>query len=240
MTRRLVEASQGLPPNYACLDVGAGTGKVVAEWLSAGGRKPGRYRAVEPNPLHASTLQDTCQRLALDARVDQVAFNVGYTLDETFDLAVFSHCLYWIESPGQSVKHAFASLNSGGVLIAFLQGPYAIHSMYHLFETAFERDRPAGPDHGFSSAELLAELRDMGLSPSVHFDPTPHDLTGLFDADNESVMNEYLSFCLQIEFAQLAGQLRDDIIAYLRAACTEQSGRLLWLAPNATVSLHKD
>ncbi|MEM6582826.1 MAG: methyltransferase domain-containing protein [Pseudomonadota bacterium] len=239
MNRRLVEVTNTLPPNFTCLDVGAGTGKVLTEWLQAGGQKPGIYLAVEPNALHAPTLRDTCDALGVVSTVDERPFDEHFPIGSELDFALFSHCLYWPQHPAACVAHAYNALKPGGVLVAFLQGPYAIHSINHLFEPEFDRDQPSGPHHGFSSAELLRELRDIGLEAELFLDPTPHDLSDLMGSDNEQELNEYLSFCLQIEFAELSGYLREDILAYLKAACVEQDGKRLWYAPNATVMLKK-
>ena len=235
MNQRLIDAAASLPEGFSCLDVGAGTGKVLSEWIDRGGRRPQRYWAVEPNARHARELRATCERLGLEAKVDEAGFHDRYPIEASVDLALFSHSLYWLKDPAACIAHAERSLTTGGRLIAFVQGPYAIHSIHHLFEHAFERDEPPGPDHGFSSAELLEQTRRMGLNPEVILDPTPHDLTGLFDDEHESELQEYLSFCLQVEFARVDEPLRTDIVEYLRAGCVRTGGRLLWHAPNATV-----
>ncbi len=72
------------------------------------------------------------------------------------------------------------------------------------------------------------------------FDPTPIDLTGLFEPDARHERDELLSFCLQIEFAELAEPLKSDVVEYLRAACVEQDGRLNWYEPTATVTLRRE
>ncbi|MEM8564080.1 MAG: methyltransferase domain-containing protein [Pseudomonadota bacterium] len=239
MNRRLVQATNRLPTGFFCLDVGAGTGKVISDWLQAGGQKPGHYLAVEPNALHAPILRRTCEDLGVATTVDERPFDEHFPIESELDFALFSHCLYWPQHPAACVAHAYQALKPGGLLIAFLQGPYAIHSINHLFEIEFDRDQPSGPQHGFSSAELLRELRDIGLDAELYLDPTPHDLTGLLELGNERELNEYLSFCLQIEFAELDGYLRQDILAYLEAACVDQDGKQLWYAPNATVMLKK-
>ena len=90
--------------------------------------------------------------------------------------------------------------------------------MYRLFNPLLARDRPVGPDHGFSSHELIVGLRAAGLEPSATYDPTPLDLTGLFDEGAQHERDEFVSFCMQIEFAELGEPLKSDILDYLRAA----------------------
>ena len=237
MIGRLVGFVDSLSDGFACLDIGAGTGMVVRDWIASGGRRPGRYLAIEPNSTYASELRDNLHSLGLEAQVHEVGFDPGYTIPGRFDLVLFSHSLYWATEPVGWVRHAREALSPGGLVVAFLQGPFGVHPLYRLFNPFFERDRPAGPNHGFSSAELVAGLRETGIHPWVEFDPTPLDLTGLFDSGNEIERDEYLSFCLQIEFAALAEPLKSDVVAYLRAACVEKDSRLLWYEPTATVSI---
>ena len=235
MSRRLVEAAASCPEAFAVLDIGAGPGKVLRDWMAHGDRRPGRYVAIEPNPVHAASLRETVASLKIDGRVFERNFDPQFRIPSTYDLVLFSHSLYWIADPVECVLHARRSLNEGGFVLVFLQSPIGIHPFFHLFNPLFERDRPSGPDQGFSSHELIQQLRAAGLAPQASFDPTPIDLTGLFDRGNEHERDELISFCLQVEFADLAEPLKSDAVAYLRMACVEQDGRLNWYEPTATI-----
>ena len=235
MIDRLVAVASALPEGFVCFDVGAGPGKVLREWVDRRANRPGRYAAVEPNHDYVRALRAVLAELGIDGSVDEAAFHSAYPIPGRFDLVLFSHSLYWMADPVGCVQHAREALSPGGCVLAFLQGPFGVHSMYRVFDPLFERDRPPGPNHGFSSAELVSGLRDAGLAPEVVFDPTPFDLTGLFDAENDRERDEFLSFCLQVEFSELHEPVRTDVLAYLRAACVEQDGRLLWYEPTATV-----
>jgi hypothetical protein len=112
-----------------------------------------------------------------------------------------------------------------------------VHPLFRLFDPLLARDRPNGCDHAFSSHELVLGLRAVGLAPRADFDPTVLELTGLFDAGAERERDDFLSFCLQAEVGELAEPLKSDLVAYLRAACIEQDGRLLWPQPTAAVWL---
>ena len=106
MTDRLVGFADQLPEGFACLDIGAGTGKVIRDWLARGGRRPGRYAAVEPNPAHAAELREAVASLGIDARVDEAPFDAAYPIPGRFDLVLFSHSLYWLADPVGCVRHA--------------------------------------------------------------------------------------------------------------------------------------
>ena len=237
---RLVELGAQLGKEFRCLDIGAGTGKVVGDWVAQSGRRPERYVAIEPSPTHADALRAVCSKLDLDAQVFEAGFDPQYTIPGEFDLVLFSHSLYWMPDAVGCVQHALESVSPGGVVVVFLQGPFAVHSMYHLFNPLFERDKPPGTNQGFSSAELVEDARSAGLSPELILDPTPLDLTGLFDPGNERERDDFISFCLQIEFGKIDPQTQVDVLQYLRAACLERDGRTLWHAPNATVILSRD
>jgi SAM-dependent methyltransferase len=209
----------------------------VREWMERRRRRPGRYIAVEPNPAHVVELRQTLASLELDSRVDETEFDVDYPMSTRFDLVLFSHSLYWMTDPVACMRHARDALAPGGRVVAFLQAPFGVHPMYRLFDPQFVRDRPPGQDQAFSSAELVVGLRAAGLEPTIDMDPTPIDLTGLFAAGNEAERDDFVSFCLQIEFSALDEPLRSDVLTYLRAAGVEKDGRLLWYEPTATVVL---
>jgi SAM-dependent methyltransferase len=235
MSRRLAEAAAACPEGFACLDVGAGPGKVLREWLAHGGRQPGRYVAIEPNASHASSLREMLGALPLNGEVLETAFDPQLPIPGTYDLVLFSHSLYWMPDPIGCVRHARAALNENGFVLIFLQSPIGIHPFFRLFEPLLERDRQLGVNQGFSSHELVQGLRTAGLTPQVTFDRTPIDLTGLFDRGAEHERDELISFCLQVEFAELAEPLKSDAIDYLRIVSVEQEGRLHWYEPTATI-----
>ena len=237
MLDRLVEIAATLTDQFACLDVGAGTGMVIRDWLAREGRRPGSYVAIEPIPAHAAALRETMAELKVDGEVLEESYNARYPLPGSFDLALFSHSLYWMADPVECVRHTFTALRPGGAVLAFLQGPFGVHPLFRLFDPLLERDLPSGPDHGLSSHELVVGLRAIGFDPHVTTDPTPFDLTGLFDKGAEQERDEFLSFCLQIEFSELSEPLKSDAVEYLRNACVHQDGQLLWYEPTAAVTV---
>lgn len=237
MIARLLEAGRECPPHFACLDVGAGPGKVLHDWLARGEGRPGRYTAIEPNAAHARALRRAVASLGLCGEVIEAAFEPAFPLEGKYHLALFSHSLYWMPDPVGCVRRARASLEPGGFVLAFLQSPFGIHPFFRLFDPLFARDRPVGADQGFSSHELVQGLRAAGLAPRVVFDRTPIDLSGLFDAGAEAERDDFISFCLQVEFAEVPEPLRSDAVDYLHLACVEQGGRLLWYEPTAAVRI---
>ncbi len=238
MQDRLAETVGKSPLGLDCLDVGAGTGMMIRDWLSIDGPRPGRYVAIEPNAVHAAQLRDSIAELELDGTVLATPFHGEFPQPGRFDLILFSHSLYWMTDPIACVRRAHGWLEAGGVLLVFLQGPFGFHSLFHQFDPLLDRSRPADVNHGYSSHELIQGLRSHGLCPRVTYDPTAVDLTGMFDTGLEAERDEFLSFVLQVEFAQLAEPIKSDVIQCLRAGCFEKGGRVLWHHPTVTVQIH--
>ena len=238
MLDRLVAAADSLSTGFDCLDVGAGTGKVVRDWLSLNGPRPNRYVAVEPNPLHVAQLDESIAQSGLDGRILSDPFHDEFPQPGYFDMILFSHSLYWMRDPIACVRHAYKWLKPGGVLLVFLQGPFGFRSLYQQFNPLLKRDRPADVDHGFSSHELMQGLRAHGLNPELAFDPTPIELTNLFDEGQQRERDEFISFVLQVEFSELSEPIKSDVIQCLKAGCVDVDGSLLWHHPNATIQIH--
>jgi len=237
MIDRLVELAAARPEGFSCLDVGAGPGMVVHDWMGRSARRPARYVAVEPNPSHAGPLRRTLAALGIGGEVIEQSFHPGFPIPGTFDLALFSHSIYFMDDPAGCLRRAHEALNPGGVVVAFLAGPLGMFPFVRLFEPLFDRGSMPCLVHPTSSHELVQDLRAAGFEPRVELDDTGFDLTGLFDAEARHERDEFVSFCLQVEFAELPEPLKSDALQYLEIACVKQDGRLLWRQPTAMVCL---
>jgi SAM-dependent methyltransferase len=224
-----------LRDSFHMLDIGAGTGLVIRGFCSCSSIRPGRYLAFEPNPRHAGPLAATLAELGIEHEIRARPFTLETMLPREFDLVLFSHSLYWMPDPARYMLHAASALSTPGLALAFLGGPYGIYSMIRLFEPLLERTTPMLANHTLSSHELVRDLRALGVEPEVRMLSTPLDLTGLFEPEAASELEELLSFCMQIEFTRLPHWLQADMIQYLRGACVSQEGRLHWYIPNAAV-----
>lgn len=225
------------PERYRLLDIGAGTGLVIAGLLAAGGRRPTHYTAFEPNPRHAQALRSTLEELALPHAVREQPFSEHTVCDRTYDLALLSHSLYWMPDPAGTLLHAAAAVADSGMVLAFIGGPYGVHAMFHLFEPLLERSSPLLQDNALSSHELVMGLRTHGVEPQVRMLPTPIDLTGLFDPEASVELGEFIAFCMQVEFSALPAWLQQDMIDYIRGGCVRIGERLYWYLPTAAVTM---
>ncbi len=235
---QLVKVTGSCPPNYSCLDIGAGTGKVILDWQSRGTPLPQRYVAIEPFADHIRSLRDTLTNLEVESELIEAKFNPDFRITERFDLIVLSHSCYWLTHPIQCLLNAHQQLNQDGKLIAILQSPIGGYPFFKLFNPYLDRDAPIGPDHAFSSFELANGLREAGLDPIINIESSWMDLTGLFTEDATRERDEFISFLLQVEFSKISEPLKSDAVTYLRGACIEIDSKLVWHHPTASVQLN--
>ena len=221
------------------LDIGAGTGCVIASLVQRPGLVFAAYAAFEPNPAHVEALRTVLANLPFPTRLQARGFGEDVEIEGTHDFALFSHSLYWMPDPAAAMLHAADSLAPGGVAMALIQGPYAAHALFHLFEDQYQRLTPMLQNNRISSHELVAGLRGRGLEPEVRILKTPVDLTGLFDAGHEHELGEFMSFLLQLEYRDLPDRLQRDIAQYVEGGCVEADDRLLWYLPNASVVISR-
>ncbi len=226
---------------FSLIDVGAGTGAVWSAWFAEDVPRPGSIIAWEPTPVHAEALRLAGRDLGVDrieVRSEPFTLEIAETLPG-FDAAVFSHSLYWIPRPAETLLATRRRARTGGAVAAVVQAPFAVHQLATLFEPRMVRDRPAGPDHRFSSDELMNALASFGETDlAVRYLPGGFDLSDLDDPAAASRIDELLSFALQVEFAACPDAFRDEVRRLLDAACVRrEDGIRFWNEPGAFIEL---
>ena len=225
---------------FSMLDIGAGTGEIIGKLGRTPGFVPTRYEAFEPNPLHLAKLLPMMESLPIDQKsISDHFFDSETHPSGQFDFILFSHSLYWMDDPAMVFAHAFEFLEPNGCLMGILQGPYGVHTLLALFESRIQRTTPMLQNNAYSSFELMEGLRERGLRPSLNTLPTPLDMTGLFREEKTEALHELMSFCLQVEFSELAVDLQSDILSHVQGGLVPIQGRSLWFIPNAVVTLVK-
>lgn len=239
LQEQLAKIASEFPAEFSVLDVGAGPGQVLSDWVDRSGRRPSSYVGIEPLRRHAEPLRAAIASLGIEGHVIEVPFQPDLDVDGPFDIVLFSHSAYFLAEPAPSLRRALALTKPGGTVVVFMAGPVGMYAMKTLFETSLDRDRPALVEPGCSH-HFVRQLRAGGLVPTVSYLPSWFDLTGLFDPSSEAERNEFFSFCLQVEFSRVPEPFRTDVIEYLRMACVERDGRLCWWQPTAMIRLDAD
>jgi SAM-dependent methyltransferase len=105
---------------------------VIRQWIERTGLSPDFYTAFEPNKSHVKELVETVSSLGLKHDILAQPFTLEAQLTQDYDIALFSHSLYWMPDPAEHMLHAASSLVGGGLALAFTGGPYAVHAMFPL------------------------------------------------------------------------------------------------------------
>lgn len=110
-------------PGGAILDIGCGTGAVLAPLRACFAGLPSRYVGLDFSELALETARARARRGAGDTAppLGSVEFVRGdfdaYHPDERFDTVIFSESLYYAPDPLATVQRYVASLNEGGIVI---------------------------------------------------------------------------------------------------------------------------
>lgn len=219
------------------LDVGAGTGEPIKGLLNKTTVEVDFYLAIEPNQNHAKILKKRMNAHGLRSfDVLSKTFDSELELSRSFDISLFCHSLYGMSDPADCFLHSLNFLKPGGLSLAYIQGPHGPYSLYRFFNRQFMRDVPS-PENGMSSHELVMALRAKGMMPTTETLPTSIDMTGLFEPQNRAELEEFVSFCLLVEFNELPASNQLDIIEFMHSGCVSMSSGLIWHAPTIAVSL---
>ena len=230
--------NEKLKQGFNILDIGAGTGHMLKEWMSRIDFKPSHYTAFEPNESHFKDLAASVTQLNIENTLYNSSFTADTALPEKYDIVLFSHSLYWMPDPALTMQHASKLITENGIVLAFIGGPYGVHAMFPLFEPYIERTSPMLQNNAISSHEVIIGLRQYGIEPEITLLPSPIDITGLFEVDARPQLAEFISFCMQIEFNSLPSWLQTDIIQYVHGGSVEQGDKLYWYLPTAAIIIN--
>jgi SAM-dependent methyltransferase len=247
---RLRDIAAGSDAGWRLLDVGAGDGGLIGGLL-ADLPACGRWLALEPDRPRFEALRERqaacglpphvigCRQLAYEAAaIAELANGIESGAEQPFHMVLFSHSLYWLPRPIELLEASLGLLADGGMLLVLHQGPFGCWQLHATFAPLLQRDRPTGPDHGLHGLAIAQALRARGHAVSLEYLPGGFDVTGIMGVDGAEERHALISFALQIEWASVPGELREDLDAWFRAAVvTDGLGRTLWHQPTTLVTV---
>jgi malonyl-CoA O-methyltransferase len=162
--RVLALAAEAAPAARRVLDVGAGTGALLARLAAA---RPGlRAAAVDLAPgMCAATRRAVPGARVAAGDAEALPLRAG-----AFDLVVTTSTLQWLPRLGPALAEVRRVLAPGGVLCAALFGARTLHELRASWRAAADPARAARAHRFFSRGELATSLEEAGLSARVMLD----------------------------------------------------------------------
>jgi len=194
---------QYLKDGFSILDIGAGTGFFVKEFLEKCKTNPSSYTAIEPSEEHAKKIEQNLNGFSLDTDVNTEIFTPQTTFKRKFDLIIMSHCLYWfIPDPEPYILNALRFLNKNGRLLMYLQTPFtASHILNLLFDKKLPKNR--APNHEVTSWAVMDILDENNVNYYNSNLPGTFIADNLFKKRNKWILEEVISFFLAVDAGSL-------------------------------------
>lgn len=194
---------QHLIAGFSVLDIGAGTGFFVKEFLGKSKISASSYSAIEPSKEHVEHIKENFQGLRLEINIQNNIFTPETSLGKKFDLIIMSHSLYWfLPDPEPYILNALKYLEENGAMVIYLQTPYtAPHFLNLLLDNTLPDNRV--PNHKINSWTLM----DILDKHNIHYEnaslPGTLKADTLFKKRNKWLLKELVSFFLSVEAESL-------------------------------------
>lgn len=91
----LLALEDNLMEGFSILDIGAGTGFFIRDFLERCGIEAYHYTAIEPSNDHVNELKKNLDGVSLELDVYNNVFTTETVLERKFDLIIMSNSLYW-------------------------------------------------------------------------------------------------------------------------------------------------
>jgi malonyl-CoA O-methyltransferase len=155
---RLLELALGrAPAPRFALDIGAGTGALLAELR----RRAPRATGVAIDLAHGMTALARA-RGALAVTADAEALPLG---DGRFDVVVSSSALQWVSRLGPALSEMRRVLAPGGTLAIAFFGGATLHELREAWRAALPEGSPDRTHRFHAADDLAAALAEVGLAP---------------------------------------------------------------------------
>ena len=204
MLRYFLEVSQkNFPAGFSLLDIGAGTGHFTRQILKES-RVPVRsYTAIEPSADHIRHLEGNLRDLSVKRMIIPEFFTPRTDLKTKFDLILLSHSTYcFLPDPEPFLLHAFSFLNPGGKAVIYNGTPSTFCYLLNLLhKDILPMERVTNPF--FTSWQIRDILEKNQIPHSVTYLSGYLRGAEVFRPENESLMNELITFSLMVEAESL-------------------------------------
>lgn len=191
--------NQHLKRGFSVLDIGAGTGFFIRDFLDGFKNMASSYTAIEPSKEHVNKIKQNFQALPLELEICNEIFTPQTDFKQKFDLIVMSHSLYWfMPDPEPYILNALKLLEEDGIAVMYLQTPYsASHILNLLFKNVLPENRT--PNHEINSWTILDILDENNINYKISNLPGTFNGNHLFKPEHKELLHELISFFLSIQ-----------------------------------------
>ncbi|MCE5215196.1 MAG: class I SAM-dependent methyltransferase [Methanobacterium sp.] len=203
----LLALEDSLKEGFSILDIGAGTGFFIRDFLKRCRINPSHYTAIEPSKDHVNKLKRNLDEFSLELNAYNNIFTPETVLDRKFDLIIMSHSLYWfLPDPEPYILNALKFMENNGRLVMYLQTPYtASHILNLLFDKKLPKNR--APSHEINSWAVMDILDKNNIKYEISNLPGTFRANDIFKKKNQWILNKVISFFFAVE----AGSLDEKI-----------------------------
>lgn len=204
MLRHLLDvADTAFPDGFSMLDVGAGAGKFAASFLRECRGPVSGYTAIEPSADHVAQIHGNLADIPVEKEIIGDYFTPRTIFQKKFDLILLSHSTYcFMPDPEPYLLHALRVLSDRGKAVIYHGSPsnfcYFLNLLYSEILPKVRITDPA-----FTSWKVRDILEKNAIPYKVSYIPGALRAGELFREENESLLNEQITFSLMVESGSL-------------------------------------
>lgn len=190
------------------LSIGSGTGYFDNMFLSKI-NKEFEYTCIEPNDKHISELKTNLKKYN-SITINQEYFTETTKLNDTYDIIIFSHSLYPINNPYESILNASKYITKKGKIVIFHQTNTGMCPFVNKYYKLFKFIKPPLANHIFNINDIYEYI-----SKNTKMTVTKKEIESYIDFKNlnDKDMDKMLSFFLQFDYSKLSKTLQTDMIS---------------------------
>lgn len=209
------------------LSIGCGGGIFEDTLVKKMGLELGSYHGVEPSENHINQLREKAATWNLkELKMYPQEWNQSFTTDRKFDVALFSHSIYYMKDPKAMMEFAQTFLNPGGEVWNFMQAENDLLN----FKFDDLSTLPMSEMHKMTHQHLVSILQEWNVAHSADTKPFTLDMTDFMEHNRSKRGVNIINFMLQTKYENMSEDHQKEIFKFVKEICVQQDGKwlILW------------
>jgi len=193
------------------------------------------YRAIDPNQEHNLIFRQryNCSNFAVDSfQIVPRAFD-RKKMKGRYDIIHLTHCLYYFPDREAAVRQAWELLRPDGFLLIFHQTALGINELQRKFLARVKGET----EEMFSAYDIRKLLGKMDIAYQHEILISDLDVTSCIEGSETGL--QLLSFFMESHIEDAPGELKEEIIAFLKENCRIVDGRYFLFHPGGIFWMRK-